>query len=119
MTYALIAAGGFFGAVLRYLITAWLQAGKGGGYPFGTFSVNMVGSLLIGLLIGTAANETWQLLLGTGLAGALTTYSTMNMETVLLFLDRRGAVAALYLVLSYIAGPLLAFIGAGVGHLFF
>lgn len=108
----LVAAGGAFGAVTRYLINIsplsnWMQP-----FPFPTFFINITGSFLIGLLAGRLEmNETMKLLLLTGFLGAYTTFSTFELETFDLMRGRNLAVAILYVALSFAVG----FIGVALG----
>lgn len=85
MTLALVLLGGAIGATLRYLTDRALT----GGFPWGTLTVNVVASLGLGMLTGAASAlpPGWYALLGTGLAGALSTYSTFGYETVRLIRD--------------------------------
>lgn len=88
--WLLVVAGAMVGAPLRYYtdraLTARAAGWGGAAFPWGTFTVNTAGSLLLGLVTGAAsagaASAQWQLLLGTGLCGALTTYSTFSYETL-------------------------------------
>lgn len=91
-----VALGGAFGAVSRYLLSGWVSRVTRESelplltaFPFlGTLTVNMVGSFLLGLLVGVSIEERWMLspnlriLLGVGFLGALTTFSTFSFETV-------------------------------------
>ena len=76
----LVFIGGGFGSVLRFVIGKWLNNTEN-GIPYGTFAANILGSLLIGIILGLAAkNETLSqgqtLLLATGFCGGFTTFST-------------------------------------------
>ncbi len=94
---AVVMLGGALGAVLRYLVTQWLQsgwlrAGPARRFPWGTFVVNVGGSFVLGLLSGLAAGagglpEWLRVLACTGFCGALTTYSAFGLETVRLAED--------------------------------
>ena len=68
------------------------------GYPVGTTVINVTGSFLLGLLTGLATSQAmprqWQLVVGTGLLGGYTTFSTASFETVRLIEDRRYVAAA-------------------------
>ena len=108
-----VALGGGTGAVLRYLtgrgMTHLLGVKAATAFPWATLTVNVVGSMIMGLLVGFLARhgqggETWRLLIGVGLLGGFTTFSSFSMEVVLL--AERGAfgLAALYAGLSVIAG---------------
>ena len=86
MTLLLVALGAALGAPLRYLTDLFVQSRHDSVFPWGTLTVNAVGSLLLGAtagaLVGNPGNS-WVLpLLGTGFCGALTTFSTFSLETV-------------------------------------
>ncbi|MGH3658129.1 MAG: fluoride efflux transporter FluC [Micromonosporaceae bacterium] len=85
----LVTLGGAIGAPLRYLTDQTLAVRLGPGFPWGTLLVNVVASLVLGVLTGAAtALPGWvSPLVGTGLAGALSTYSTFGYETVRLLID--------------------------------
>jgi fluoride exporter len=89
MTVVLVALGAAVGAPLRYLTDRLIQARARSRFPWGTLTVNVAGSLLLGFLIGLPVDRHLQALLGTGFCGALTTYSTFGWETVTL--GREGA----------------------------
>lgn len=80
----LIAAG--IGAPARYLLDAWVQDHTSGAFPWGTFTVNVTGCLVLGLLTGLGLyhdlGATTRTVLGTGGMGAYTTFSTLTFETV-------------------------------------
>ncbi|MGK5632542.1 fluoride efflux transporter CrcB [Streptomyces sp. URMC 123] len=84
MNWLLVAVGAAIGAPLRYLTDRWVQARVDSPFPWGTFTVNAAGSLVLGALTGAAgaASPSLRLFLGTGLCGALTTYSTFGYETL-------------------------------------
>jgi CrcB protein len=103
-----VAAGGAAGSWLRYLVARAVPPAAS-GFPWGTLTVNVVGSFAMGLLAGWLARlgaqaEGWRLLLGVGLLGGFTTFSAFGLETVALI--ERGAVgtAMAYVALSLIAG---------------
>ncbi|CAE6921695.1 fluoride efflux transporter CrcB [Vibrio alginolyticus] len=84
-----IAVGGAFGACSRYLVSELCVYLLGRGFPYGTLTVNVVGSLIMGLLIAAFENEMlatdpWRQIIGLGFLGALTTFSTFSMDNVLL-----------------------------------
>ncbi|MFG1605383.1 fluoride efflux transporter FluC [Actinoplanes sp. NPDC049265] len=108
MTVLLVALGAAVGAPLRYLTDRLIQAQTGSRFPWGTLTVNVAGSLLLGFLVGLPVGRDVAALLGTGFCGALTTYSTFGWETVAL--PRR--LALLNVLLSVVAG--LAAAGAGL-----
>ncbi|MCO1594935.1 fluoride efflux transporter CrcB [Micromonospora sp. RHAY321] len=82
MTVLLIALGAAVGAPLRYLTDRAVQSRHDSAFPWGTLTVNVIGSLLLGALVGMPAGPVVGALLGTGFCGALTTYSTFGYETL-------------------------------------
>ncbi|MEU0399439.1 fluoride efflux transporter CrcB [Streptomyces sp. NPDC006197] len=103
MNWLLVVAGAAVGAPLRYLTDRAVQARHDSVFPWGTFTVNVVGSFVLGLLTGVASAQA-QLLLGTGLCGALTTYSTFSYETFRLYENGAKGYAALNVTGSLAAG---------------
>jgi CrcB protein len=77
---------GAAGAPARYLVDVFVQDRTAGAYPWGTFVINVVGSLLLGVLTGLVLyhglSTTTKTVLGTGFCGAFTTFSTFTFETV-------------------------------------
>jgi CrcB protein len=93
----LVALGGAFGSVLRYLVGVWTVRMFGVSFPWGTLTVNVVGSFAIGLLaelIARRFNASMELrmLLVTGVLGGFTTFSSFSLDTMVLM--ERGAMAA-------------------------
>ncbi|GHB39520.1 putative fluoride ion transporter CrcB 2 [Streptomyces viridiviolaceus] len=115
MNWLLVVAGAMVGAPLRYLTDRAVQSRHDSVFPWGTFVVNVVGCLVLGLLTGAAvagaAGSRLQLLLGTGLCGALTTYSTFSYETLRLAETGARLHAAANVVASVAAGLGAAFAG--------
>ncbi|MFJ9584410.1 fluoride efflux transporter CrcB [Streptomyces acidicola] len=116
MNWLLVVVGGMVGAPLRYLTDRAVQKRHDTVFPWGTFTVNVAGCLILGLLTGAvlagAASSDVQLLLGTGLCGALTTYSTFSYETLRLAEDGARFFAVANAVASVVAGLGAAFVGA-------
>lgn len=87
-----IGFGGFFGAILRYLISGWTYQLFGTRLPYGTLAVNIIGSFILGLFL-MLANERFVVsdiirsFIAIGMMGALTTFSTFSYETVSLLQD--------------------------------
>ncbi len=100
MSYLLVALGGAVGAQLRYLVDRWVQGRHSSAFPWGTLSVNAAGCLVLGFLTGFTLVGTGSvhLLWGTGLCGALTTYSTFCYETWRLIEQRALLLATLNVV---------------------
>ena len=107
-----IAAGGAVGALLRYGVSTATHTYLGRAFPYGTLAVNVVGSLLMGLLFvllveRSAAPPEWRAAILIGLLGAFTTFSTFSVETVGLMEEGRLGAALLN-----IAGSALLCVGA-------
>jgi CrcB protein len=120
VTLLLVAVGAAVGAPLRYLADRMVQARHDSVFPWGTFSVNVIGSLILGVLIhGVSVHQVphgIDALLGVGLCGALTTYSTFGYETIRLLEERIRAYAVLNVAASVVAGLGAAFCGIAVGQ---
>ncbi|MEV7788388.1 fluoride efflux transporter CrcB [Streptomyces sp. NPDC088106] len=117
MNWLYVMLGAMAGAPLRYLTDRAVQSRHDSVFPWGTFTVNVTGSLVLGLLTGAAAgaaDSRLQLLLGTGLCGALTTYSTFSYETLRLAETGARGYAAANVVASVAAGLGAAFAGAAL-----
>lgn len=115
---ALVAIGGFFGAMSRFGMNSLIKSKYPLTFPLATLFVNLVGSFLLGLIFGAHLENTWRLLLGTGFMGAFTTFSTFKLENIQLHAKGNWKVMILYLGISYTFGILLAFIGMKLGSLF-
>lgn len=120
MSLFLVIAGAAIGAPLRYLSDRAVQARHDTVFPWGTFAVNVVGSLILGVLTGAvtagSASPQVQLAVGTGFCGALTTYSTFSYETMRLLEDDARLFAAANVVASIVAGLGSAFLGVAISH---
>jgi CrcB protein len=112
----LVAVGGFCGAISRYGVGLWANR-RPSRLPWGTLAVNLLGSFLLGIIIGSHVGGMIPLLLGTGYMGAFTTFSTFKLECVQLGRKKDWGALAAYLLLSYGAGLLLAFAGFWFGQL--
>ncbi|RCV50779.1 fluoride efflux transporter FluC [Marinitenerispora sediminis] len=112
----LVALGGAVGAPLRYLADRFVQARHDSVFPWGTFAVNATGSLLLGLLAGLAPPGWAAALLGTGLLGTLTTYSTFGYETVRLAREGGWFLAYANVMGSLSAGLGAAYVGLAVAQ---
>lgn len=111
MTALWVALGAAVGAPLRYLLDRAVQSRHDSVFPWGTLTVNVLGSLLLGFLVGLPASTTLLAVLGTGLCGALTTYSTFSYETLRLLEQRAGRLAALNVAASLALGLAAAYAG--------
>ena len=88
----LIALGGSAGALLRYLVSGWVQQLSGGSFPLGTLIVNLIGCLAIGFLAAVftgplIVREEYRIAVLVGLLGSFTTFSTFGYETLTLIRD--------------------------------
>jgi fluoride exporter len=106
VTAVLVFVGAMVGAPLRYLTDRFVQSRHDSLFPWGTFSVNLAGCLILGALAGagSALPSPVFTLVGTGLCGALTTYSTFSYETLRLAEQKACLYAALNAAVSIIAG---------------
>ncbi|MEV8035184.1 fluoride efflux transporter CrcB [Streptomyces sp. NPDC002742] len=115
MNWLLVIVGAAVGAPLRYLTDRAVQLKHDTVFPWGTLVVNVTGCLVLGLLTGAASagqvSGHLQLLIGTGLCGALTTYSTFSYETLRLTETGAAFYAAANVIVSVTAGLGAAFAG--------
>ena len=111
-----VMVGGAIGAGARHLVGQILLARLGPGFPWWTLSVNIAGSLMMGLLIGWLArgggSDTTRLFLGVGILGGFTTFSSFSLEFWTLFERGQVTQAAAYVLLSVIVG--IAVCGLGM-----
>ena len=111
----LVFFGGGIGSVLRYLIGKWLNSSSD-GVPYGTFMANILGSLLIGVILGLASKnnsltQNQTLLLATGFCGGFTTFSTFAYENHVFLKSGDFTSFALYTIGSFVIGFLAVFLG--------
>lgn len=111
----LVFIGGGVGSALRYVLGKFLNSPET-GIPYGTFAANILGSLLIGIILGLAAkNDTLDsnqtLILATGFCGGFTTFSTFAYENHVLLKSGDFTSFAIYTIASFIIGFLAVFFG--------
>ena len=115
-----VALGGAIGSVLRYQVgrgmTHWLGPNAITAFPWATLTVNIAGSLAMGLLAGFLARhgqggEQWRLFLGVGLLGGFTTFSAFSLELMLLIERHQAGQAFLYGAVSVLAGLSAMYLG--------
>ncbi len=113
----IIGAGGFVGAVLRYLVSGWVQYRSGSiVFPFGTMSVNMIGCFVIGFLTFLVESRSLfspelRSFVLIGLLGAFTTFSTFGNETLGLIRDNRIDLATMNAGIQVIVGVGMVWLG--------
>lgn len=115
-TLGFIAAGGAIGACLRFLISDLCLTLFGKGFPYGTLTVNILGSFTMGAMFilleqAQIASSPWRALISVGLLGALTTFSTFSMDNLALL--QQGAIIKLALNMLLNVGLCLAAVAAG------
>lgn len=114
--YVFIALGGATGACLRYFLSQLMLQWFGKGFPFGTLLVNIVGSFFLGFLYsllehGQLEDALWRTTIGIGFLGALTTFSTFSVDTLMLFQQGLWFKAALNVTLNILCCLFAAWLG--------
>ena len=112
----LLGLGGAIGSMLRYLATEIIPSNH---IPYGTISVNLVGSMLLGIMFGAIAadviiNQNYVLLFGTGVLGAFTTMSAFAMDTVTLSEDELSK-TVIYITITIFGSIGFAWLGYKLG----
>lgn len=121
LTILYIAAGGALGAVMRYLLSTGIHSVLGRGFPYGTLSVNVLGSFLMGflfifLLERSDLGPEWRAFTLIGFLGALTTFSTFSLETLNLFESGAMIRAFANIMVSVITCILATWLGIILGR---
>lgn len=112
----IVGLGGGIGSIGRYLCQKWFTAYYASSFPWGTFTVNIIGCLAIGIFWGLSfksfdSNESWKLFLMTGLCGGFTTFSAFTLEGVGLLREQKLALFFSYVAISVVLGLLATYIG--------
>lgn len=121
-TILLIGTGGFAGSVSRYLLTLYVDKQVNSIMPYGTFAVNMIGCLLLGLIYSLAekhqiVSAEMRFLLASGFCGSFTTFSTFSYQNQFLLQNEQWGPLSFYVVGSVIIGFLATIAGIGLGRL--
>jgi len=114
-TLILVGSGGFLGSSFRYLLSRYIESNWLSSFPYGTFGVNVLGCLIIGIIYGLSvknlASGEIRLLLATGFCGGFTTFSSFSYEFLTLLQDGQLWYAFLYSFGSLLAGLFAVWIG--------
>jgi len=108
--------GGFIGTALRFLISRVFQVYQASVFPWGTFTVNILGSLVIGILFGLSEKgdllpPEWRVFLAIGFCGGFTTFSSLSLDALLLMQDREWVRFLAYTGLSFTLGLFAVYLG--------
>ena len=123
-TYLAVALGGALGAVARYWLSFNIERFNGSNFPLGTFTVNLLGSFLMGLLFilfmeRMSLVEHYRPLLAIGFLGAMTTFSTFSLDALLLFQQGHYNTALIYILSSVAVCLFAAYTGLLLGRALF
>lgn len=116
MTAVWVALAGGLGAGARFLVDSWVRPRVPASLPWSTHLINVSGSLLLGLIVGSEVGDSWHTVAGVGFLGGYTTFSTASVETAHLALDRRYGAAFLNAVGMLVVSVLAAALGYAVGR---
>ncbi|MDQ2699127.1 MAG: fluoride efflux transporter CrcB [Actinomycetota bacterium] len=119
LLFVIVALAGGVGAVARFVLDGVIRSRLGTRMPWGTLTINLSGSLLLGMLVGLVgagvlAGE-WQWALGSSFLGGYTTFSTASFETVRLLQERRFGAGLVNGVLQLVAATAFAGLGLWLG----
>ncbi|HET9487270.1 MAG TPA: fluoride efflux transporter CrcB [Chryseosolibacter sp.] len=119
----LVGAGGFIGSVVRYLTVVSVDRRLNTQFPYGTLTVNLVGSFVLGFLMAIFIKKTglheWRLFLGTGFCGGFTTFSAFTAENLNLLEQKIPGIALIYIASSVIGGLLAVWAGFALARSIF
>lgn len=123
--WAVIGLGGGLGAMARFATVMWINRLHGSQFPWGTFSVNVLGSFIMGLAFVLFTikyphtSGTWRSFVTVGLLGAFTTFSTFALESLSLLHQHYAHIALMYVVASVVVCVLAAAAGYSLGKTIF
>lgn len=113
--------GGFLGSIARYVTVKSVDEKLNAIFPYGTLSVNVIGSFLLGLIYVLASRKAgmtdhWRLFLGAGFCGGFTTFSAFALENFNLIEQKLGGISLAYVSVSLLAGLLALAAGVWLGR---
>jgi CrcB protein len=122
-TLMFVGTGGFLGSVSRFLVSKAMQNCNPSAFPWGTFTVNIAGCLLIGLIYGFSERSSlltsgWKMFLAVGFCGGFTTFSTFANENMALLRDGEFFYFFIYTILSVVLGLAATFGGMVLTKIF-
>jgi len=115
-TLLVAGTGGFIGTILRFLVSRYFQENTFSLFPWGTFTVNIVGSLLIGIFYGMSErgnllNPEIRIFLTVGICGGFTTFSSLTNDAFMLLQEKDWLRLSLYTSLSFFLGLVAVYLG--------
>jgi len=115
-TLMIAGTGGFIGTILRFLVSRYFQENTFSLFPWGTLSVNISGSLLIGIFYGLSERGNFlspdvRIFLTVGLCGGYTTFSTLANDSFMLLQEKEWLKLSLYTTLSFFLGLVAVYLG--------
>jgi CrcB protein len=115
-TLLIVGTGGFIGTILRFLVSRYFQENACSVFPWGTFSVNILGSLLIGIFCGMSERGNMlgpdiTIFLTVGICGGFTTFSSLSNEAFILLQGKEWFQLSLYTSFSFFFGLLAIYLG--------
>lgn len=121
MQFLWIGIGGFLGANARFLLGQEIGRRLGTSFPYGTMTINILGSLVIGVVFTLltdriVADPFWRQLIVIGFLGGFTTFSSYAMETITLLQDGRWSSALLYVMGNNVIGLLACAAGVSIAR---
>jgi CrcB protein len=118
--FLMVGMGGFAGSVARYATVRLIDGRLNSFFPYGTFAVNVTGSLILGIVIGVldqpGEKTNLRLLLTTGFCGGFTTFSSFAFENINLINQKLTTTALLYTLLSIVIGFIAVACGVFIGR---
>jgi CrcB protein len=115
-TMLIVGSGGFIGTILRFLVSRYFQENVFSLFPWGTFTVNISGSLLIGIFYGLSERGNIltpeaRLFLTVGICGGFTTFSSLSNDAFILLQEKEWLKLSLYASMSFFLGLIAVYLG--------